>query len=396
MEETELQDILKRLDWLEREHRKDQGRIAELEEKLTAREPEFDLLRGQIKETNTNLARVASSASRLEQFDSLVAQYRAEVNKALEEVEKRREKQERETETRRRAEVENLNISLNDLRKQLEAIDELRKNLLTRFEEDNRLNRALLELTRKLEEFSRVDEDIRRSVRVLDDARKQDAKRLADLAGEQSSIRKRADDAREKADLLADSVRVTETRLNELLASEGDRRQAQLAFIEAQNLAQVERERAWRDMQTRFESFTRQNSNLDQQIAALEETQRAVKRSQEAFDDINLRLERRIKEITEIQRLAEERFRQEWVTFRADDQKRWTNYSLSQDEIQKDARVSLEKLNQRLAEADDQLLSLKDLVQQVNESTQAQLQELLNWAHEWLTSFERITGQKRG
>lgn len=396
MEETELQDILKRLDWLEREHRKDQGRIAELEEKLTAREPEFDLLRGQIKETNTNLARVASSASRLEQFDSLVAQYRAEVNKALDEVEKRREKQERETETRRRAEVENLNISLNDLRKQLEAIDELRKNLLTRFEEDNRLNRALLELTRKLEEFSRVDEDIRRSVRVLDDARKQDAKRLADLAGEQSSIRKRADDAREKADLLADSVRVTETRLNELLASEGDRRQAQLAFIEAQNLAQVERERAWRDMQTRFESFTRQNSNLDQQIAALEETQRAVKRSQEAFDDINLRLERRIKEITEIQRLAEERFRQEWVTFRADDQKRWTNYSLSQDEIQKDARVSLEKLNQRLAEADDQLLSLKDLVQQVNESTQAQLQELLNWAHEWLTSFERITGQKRG
>jgi len=396
MEETELQDILKRLDWLEREHRKDQGRIAELEEKLTAREPEFDLLRGQIKETNTNLARVASSASRLEQFDSLVAQYRAEVNKALDEVEKRREKQERETETRRRAEVENLNISLNDLRKQLEAIDELRKSLLTRFEEDNRLNRALLELTRKLEEFSRVDEDIRRSVRVLDDARKQDAKRLADLAGEQSSIRKRADDAREKADLLADSVRVTETRLNELLASEGDRRQAQLAFIEAQNLAQVERERAWRDMQTRFESFTRQNSNLDQQIAALEETQRAVKRSQEAFDDINLRLERRIKEITEIQRLAEERFRQEWVTFRADDQKRWTNYSLSQDEIQKDARVSLEKLNQRLAEADDQLLSLKDLVQQVNESTQAQLQELLNWAHEWLTSFERITGQKRG
>ena len=57
---------------------------------------------------------------------------------------------------------------------------------------------------------------------------------------------------------------------------------------------------------------------------ALEETQRAVKRSQDSFDDINRRLERRINEITEIQRLAEDRFRQEWVTFRADDQKRWT------------------------------------------------------------------------
>lgn len=395
MEETELQDILKRIEWLEREHRKDQGRIVELEEKVKARESESALLRGQVKEVETALARLNSSAARLEQFDALVAQYRAEMNKSLEEVEKRREKQRQEIEARRRAEVENISISINELRTQLQEVEELRKGLLSRFEEDNRLNRALLELTRKLEEFPRADEELRRLLRIQEDAYKQDAKRLADLAGEQAAIRKRADEAREKADLLADVVRVTETRLNELLSSENDRRQAQLAFIEAQNLAQVERERVWRDMQARFEAFTRQNNNLDQQIAALEETQRAVKRSQEAFDDINTRLERRIKEITEIQRLAEERFRQEWVSFRADDQKRWTNYSLSQDEIQKDTRSTIEKINQRLAETDDELLSLKDLVQQVNEVTQTELQELLNWTHEWLTTFERITGRKR-
>ena len=34
------------------------------------------------------------------------------------------------------------------------------------------------------------------------------------------------------------------------------------------------------------------------------------------------RFERRINEITEMERLTEERFRQEWVTFKADDQKR--------------------------------------------------------------------------
>jgi len=395
MDETELQDILKRLDWLEKEHRKDRSLVAELQEKLTAYEPGLDLLRDQIKETNANLTRFASSAARLEQFDALVTQYRAEVNKAIEEMEKRHEKHERETELRRRGEVENINIALNDLRKQIEAIDELRKGIQSRADEDTRLSRSLLELTRKMDELPRADEDIRRAVRVLDDARKQDIKRLTDVSGEISAIRKRSDDAREKAELNTDALHVMETRVNELLGSETDRRQAQMAFIEAQNLAQVERERSWRDIQTRFEAFARQTSNLDQQIASLEETQRAVKRSQDTFEDINTRLERRIKEITEIQRLAEERFRQEWVTFKADDQKRWTNYSLSQDEIQKDTRTELEKLNQRITAVDDLAQTLQDLFQQTNDTTETQLQELMNWTHEWLTNFERITGRPR-
>ncbi len=395
MDETELQDLLKRLDWLEKENRKNQGRIADLQEKVDAQDPEFSLLREQLKETNASLARFASSAARLEQFDVLVTQYRAEVNKAIEEMEKRHDKREREGESRRRSEVEKINIALNDLRKQLEAVDELRKGLQTRAEEDTRLGRALLELTRKTDDFSRADEDLRRALRTIDDARKQDAKRLADASGEIAAVRKRSDDARERADLNADAMRVMETRVNELLSSESDRRQAQMAFVEAQNLAQVERDRAWREIQGRFETFARQTGSLDQQIASLEETQRAVKRSQDTFDDINTRLERRIKEITEIQRLAEERFRQEWVTFRADDQKRWTNYSLAQDEIQKDTRSELEKLNQRVTAADDLLQTLQDLVQQINESTETQLQELMNWTHEWLTNFERITGRAR-
>ena len=120
-----------------------------------------------------------------------------------------------------------------------------------------------------------------------------------------------------------------------------------------------------------------------------------IKRSQEAFEDLNVRIERRINEITEIQRLTEERFRQEWVTLKADDQKRWTNYSLTQDDWVKDLRAELEKVNQRIATLDDVYISLQDLMQQTTETTETQLQELMNWAHEFLTSYERISGRTR-
>jgi chromosome segregation ATPase len=151
----------------------------------------------------------------------------------------------------------------------------------------------------------------------------------------------------------------------------------------------------WKDWQVRFDAFARQTANLDAQIAQLEDTQRAVKRSQDAFDDINARLERRIKEITEVQRLAEDRFRQEWVTFKSDDQKRWTNYSLTQDEVQKDVRSELEKINQRVADMDDALQSMQDTFQQTNDVTETQLQELMNWTSEWLGNYERILGRSR-
>ncbi|MCX7753996.1 MAG: hypothetical protein N2117_01965 [Anaerolineales bacterium] len=391
----ELDDLAKRLDWLEREHRKDHALIADLQGKLTAYEGEVERLKAQIKETGSEIARLTPLSARLDQFDGLVTQYRSEFNKAIDEVEKRRLKHDREVEDRRRAEVEALNKSIYEIRTSLEAFNEIRRALQARAEEDSRLARLISDLEKKIKDFNLVDDELRRGIRMAEDARKQDAKRITDLQGELAAIRKRADEARERADLVADTIRQLDARINELMASETDRRLAQMQFIEQQNLAQVDRERGWKEMQLRFEAFARQTATLDQQLLVLEETQRSVKRSQEAFDEMNTRLERRINEITEMQRLAEERFRQEWVTFKADDQKRWTNYTLTQDELNKDLHEELEKLSQHLAALDDANQTMQDLLQQTTEATETQLQELMNWAHAFLTNYERIMGRTR-
>jgi chromosome segregation ATPase len=391
----EIADLAKKIEWLEREHRKDHATISELQEKLAGSEGSYSLVQNQLKELSAELTRYKSTGVRLDQFDKMVTAYRAEVTKSIDEMEKRRVKHEREMDERRRMEVDVLNKNLIEVRAGVDALQDLRRGLQNRVEEDIRLARVQGELEKKLADFVIADEEIRRSVRSVDEARKNDLKRVSDVQGDLASIRKRSEDAREKADLNLDSLRQLDTRINELLASETDRRQAQLQFIEQQSMFTVERERGWKDIQTRFEGFLKQNINIDQQLIALEETQRSVKRSQENFDEMNTRIERRINEITEIQRLTEERFRQEWVTLKADDQKRWTNYSLAQDDWVKEIRVDLEKLNQRIAALDDMYQSLQDLVQQTSETTETQLQELMNWAHEFLTSYGRIMGRPK-
>ena len=120
-----------------------------------------------------------------------------------------------------------------------------------------------------------------------------------------------------------------------------------------------------------------------------------AKRAQEAYVELNQRLERRINEITEMQRLGEERLRQEWVTFKADDQKRWTGYSLSADESMRDLQKTVDKYEERITAIDDANQTIQDQLHQTTDATEQQLQELMNIFHQWLTSYERIMGHVR-
>ena len=73
----EIEDLAKKIDWLEKEHRKDRTTISDLQEKLVGYEGSFSLLQNQIKELSTELTRYRSTGARLDQFDNMVTQYRA-------------------------------------------------------------------------------------------------------------------------------------------------------------------------------------------------------------------------------------------------------------------------------------------------------------------------------
>ncbi|HZU86912.1 MAG TPA: hypothetical protein VFF78_05485, partial [Anaerolineaceae bacterium] len=120
-----------------------------------------------------------------------------------------------------------------------------------------------------------------------------------------------------------------------------------------------------------------------------------VKRSQEAFDEITQRIERRINEITEMQRLTEDRFRQEWTAYRADDQKRWTNYNLVQEEQQREMGRQYEKINERLVVLEDISQEVRDLVHQITEDNQKRLQTLLATFRDMSEEYDRAFGRGR-
>ncbi len=85
-----------------------------------------------------------------------------------------------------------------------------------------------------------------------------------------------------------------------------------------------------------------------------------------------------------MQRLMEEKLRQEWATFKTDNQKRWTNYSLGQDEIQAEYQRGVEALRVRMQSIEDASASTLDDVNLREELYITQLQDLFTMVRSWL------------
>jgi chromosome segregation ATPase len=389
----DFEQVVKRLQWLDEEHRKDKAAIIALEERIASFEGNVEIVRQQIKPLDNQIARALNVNVRIDQFEALVTKQREDLKKMIEEVEKRLQARIQEITTQHHKDIEPFHREIAELRQELTQIPPLQRDIKARVLEEERLRQEIKTLRPPIDDAMRAIEDVARAQRPYEENRKQDIKRVADLQGEIVSLRTRIDEVRARSDLSADTFKVLDSRINEVILSEAERRSAQSAFIEKQSVAQIDREHFYREWQEKYSEFQKQMKILDTQTSALEETLRAAKKAQETYHELNTKLERRISEVTEMQRLAEERLRQEWVTFKADDQKRWTGYTLSQDEGGKDVRRVIQKLEERIDPVYDSIQTVRDQVQQTTEATGQQLQELLNVVHEWLSAYERIIGQ---
>jgi chromosome segregation ATPase len=390
----DFEQITKRLEWLDDQERKNKASVSEITKTLASLETTVNAISKQFKTLSKDVGDLGPVTARLDQFDQLLSKQRTEWGRALEAIEKTAGQRERETLKQRQAEMADVNASIEELRASLE-FEPIKKQLKEQALDDKRLSLAVQDLQQKMDEAAKQIESVSNLSKESDETNRQNLKRLTDLQAEMAAVRKRADEAREKTMIHGDSVRNLENRMTELAESEAARKESQAAFLDGQALAQVERDRAWKDWQARYDIFKKQAENMELQVAALDDSIRAAKRSQEAYTELNQKLERRIAEISEIQRLAEDRIRQEWVAFKADEQKRWTSHALSQEEVMRDLRKDLDKMEGRVTRLDDASQTLQDQLHQTTSTTEQQLQELMNVSHEWLTAYERIMGHAK-
>lgn len=391
----DTEQLQKKIEWLDEERRRDKDTIQKMEEKILLLEGKINGSEKKAQEMDSDLTRLRTSIGRVDDFEEALADFRVDRTKAINEFEKDVKNWIEDAKKVLRTQIEGLEGQMKAHQDELKRVKELEKEMSARVEEEDRLSNQYNDLDKEFRDIKRKSEDLVRQSRVHKEERQKEIKRLTDIQGEQSAIRKRVDAQSGQLDLIKGDLQKLKTRLEGLESLRRELKKEQEAFIEDITLKFTMRDNVWKSWQARFETIEEQAESLEEQMGKLDSTHRSVKRMQEEVSELSNLLDRRVNEITEMQRLAEERFRNEWSIFTADDQKRWTNYTLSQKELNKEQDRQLKAVEERITLLEDGYQEVEDHLKQLSTFTDGSMQSLLAMIRDWVGEYEQVLESMR-
>jgi hypothetical protein len=102
------------------------------------------------------------------------------------------------------------------------------------------------------------------------------------------------------------------------------------------------------------------------------------------LEELIERLERRITEVGEMQRLAQERMKQDWAAFEADETKKWSTFKLSNEEKWKEHQRLHEKMGAELDSLEELRSKIREDLDLLIERDNRKVNEIIALARQWL------------
>jgi chromosome segregation ATPase len=385
----------KRLDWLDEQRRKDSDLINHLERRLGDALESLGKQEKQIKELSSEVTRLSAVASRIQHFDDALGKQRDDFSKKLMDVEHIYSDKLRHFDDLRKKDYEELSKNASEMRMKQNEIDKLKDSIEARKHEEIRISQEQGEIEEKVETLLTKTEENTRSLHTMEEARKLDTKRMADFQSESTELRMKIDTIRGKQDSIEDRLRRSETQIDDIAMSEANRRELITMWEEKQELKLVGFEKQWKEWKAAFDEFHEKAVELDEKILKYDENYRALTKARSELDKLIDKLERRITEISEMQRLSEERLKQEWTNFQADQQKGWNTYKLTNDEMWRDHSRTHDKMVEELQVIDEKLSEGLEALEDLSEKSRSRVMDLLNTFKVWADELEERISEIR-
>ncbi len=356
----DINQAARMIEWLDEERRRDKANIATLEERLAQQQDTITMLSKRINSMESDQTVIRTQITPSGRETDLIDQVRKEVAQLIETVESKRLTAEREAERRADLARENAMRPVRELTEKLEKLERQTSTIPGYVVERERVADSVASLQQRVDDlFKKVEEPDRR-LAFLEEQRRQDSRRVSEVQSEVPEIQKQVDGVRPKLTLLEDLTLRIERRVQDVQNSERERREQIQQFIDQQTLQIQQRDQQIADLVKRFGE---QDSQMQRNIERFETWQEAYRNMKKIIDDferIGDRLERRINEVAEMQRLSEERFRQEWNDWTADDQKRWKQFTISNDEVWRSHDKEFDRYVTKITELEAMFPPLQD------------------------------------
>lgn len=356
----DVHSLARIIEFLDDERRKDKHTINTLEERLALQSDMIETLQRRLSGLESDQSVLRTQSLPVQRETDILEQVRAEMRTLLEQSESRRLAAEREAERLRALDREGIMRSISQLSDQIEKIQKQAAALPDVKQENDRLSDQIIVIQQRLEDIIKRFDEPERRISLVEEQRRQEVRRLSQLESDYQELKKQQDTMRAKLPLVEDLAIRIERRVQEIQNSEGQRRTEQQNFYDQQMLLLRQRDT---EINNLIKRFSDQDSEFTKNMERLEQwsqTHREMRRIIEDFERIGDRLERRFAEVSELQRLSEERFRTEWNAFKEDEGKKWKQMTLSSDEIWRNHDREFELYTRKLSEVEQAIAPLEE------------------------------------
>lgn len=361
----DIQQTARMIEWLDEQRRQDRLTIAALQERIAQQQDVIDTLTRRINSVESDQSVLSSQVMPANRDLDILDQMRREMQQLVESVEAKRLTSERESERRAELARELQMRQVRELTEKFGKIERTTTELPAISSEKDRLFGLVATLQQRVDDIFKRLEDPERRIVQIEEQRRTDSRRLSELESEIPEVRRTIDTLKPKISLIEDLALRNERRINDVQNGDRDRREQIQQFIDQQTLTEQQRTTQIQELLTKFAD---QESQMQRNIERFEtwaEAYREMKKIIDDFERIGDRLERRINEVAEMQRLSEERFRQEWNDYRGEEQKRWKQFTLNTDEVWRQHDRDFERFTGRMAQLEEAMPAAFDAIQRL-------------------------------
>jgi len=387
MEHSQLSQMVT---WLDKEHQRDRTELGKLQQRVETLAAERDEQARHVTELEAELAALRARVDRVAQVEDYLERFKQEINILLEKSESRRQQALRDSDRVRQVEIDNVTKVLGETRREVERFRRYDDELAARRTDMQRLSETVGRLQQQVMDAAKDQEERARHVTYLEEQRRQDNKRIAELQAQSTELLKRLEMHFSKIQLLEQLP----SRINELKSNIQEMSQQQNKALEKAQFQDAQRERQAKNWGEQAELQRQRMDEYQGRMDRYAEQYQRIKKAMDDLQEFKEQIQRQQHETAELQRLAENRQKSQFEEWQAQEDQRWKKQSMEWDHQVSEFDRALAELIERSNALEKQVHDNQKHLQLVLQMAEEDAQMRAVTARDWQMRFEEIVEQE--
>lgn len=393
MQESELNDLRKKVEWFDRERRQLSRKHNELEQQIELQQREIAGRERRIQNLERQLAATTSQLSRIPQVDTQLSQFKDEIVALIEQYDQRRLQAQAEADRLRRVEHEATVREIADMRKEFPAITRLQNDMELRTAEDARLTNLIGSLQNALSALENKVENWNTAQTFAEEKEKQNSRNISSLQNNIVEINKRWEPVDERMETLASNVRRIQSTHEAIFKELEEVRGSTKNWMEQIQIGEYERNQKldkWRQvLEEHTDSITKFNRDWIGFAEQYKEAQLAV----QTLAGWQKQIEQQLRESAEALRVETHRLQTRWDNFKLENDKRWSTQSVEIEQRAASTNRTYRQIQEQIAAIEEIINDLKQEKETLERIQTAQADAIKQLPRIWLEEVEKAINQ---